>query len=65
MAARPKRIGNWTPDGKADRAAERREFLETTPGQRVEQAIELSSSYQGLAAGDRLDQQKDAAERTI
>lgn len=53
MAAKPERIGNWTPDGKADRAAERREFLETTPGQRVEQAIELSSVLSQLATNAR------------
>lgn len=53
MAAKPGRVGNWTADGKADRAAERREFLETTPGQRVEQAIELSGVLSQLAANAR------------
>jgi len=30
------RKGNWTPDGRADRAALRREYEELTPAQRVE-----------------------------
>jgi hypothetical protein len=41
--------GNWTPDGKADAAAARREFEEGTPGGRVEQAIALSAELSRLA----------------
>lgn len=48
-----KRSGNWTPDGKADVAAARREFEEGTPGQRVEQAITLSSELSMLAKRGR------------
>jgi hypothetical protein len=36
------RKGNWTPDGRADRASLRRDFAELTPIQRVEQVFELS-----------------------
>lgn len=34
--------GNWTPEGKAERAALRRDYLELTPSQRVVQVFELS-----------------------
>lgn len=34
--------GNWSPEGKAERAALRRDFRELTPAQRAEQAMELS-----------------------
>jgi hypothetical protein len=37
-----KRTGNWTPDGKAERAALRRDYEELTPAQRTEQVFELS-----------------------
>jgi len=33
---------NWTPEGKAERAALRREFTDLTPAQRTEQVFELS-----------------------
>lgn len=42
--------GNWTPDRRAERAALRREYRETTPGQRVEQAMILSREMTALAA---------------
>lgn len=45
-----KRTGNWTPEGKAERAALRRDYLELTAGQRVEQAIVLSRELTRLAA---------------
>jgi hypothetical protein len=45
-----KRAGNWTPEGKAERAALRQDFLELTVGQRVEQAIVLSRELTQLAA---------------
>lgn len=42
-AVKPKkRAGNWTPDGKAERAALRRDYRELTPAQRTEQVFELS-----------------------
>ncbi len=50
MAAEPKRIGNWTPDGEVERAIARREYRELTAGQRVEQAIVLSRELTKLAA---------------
>lgn len=37
-----KLTGNWTPDGKAERAALRRDYLELTPAQRMKQVFELS-----------------------
>lgn len=37
-----KRAGNWTPEGKAERAALRRDYLELTPAQRTAQVFELS-----------------------
>ena len=49
-----KRTGNWTPDGKAELAALRREFTELTPAQRVEQVFELSRFMSQVAeAGHR------------
>ena len=43
MTMKPtKRTGNWTPDGKAERAALRRDYTELTGSQRVEQVFELS-----------------------
>lgn len=41
-AMKPKPTGNWTPDGKAERAALRRDYLELTPAQRMKQVFELS-----------------------
>jgi hypothetical protein len=37
-----KRSGNWTPDGKPERAALRRDYTKLTPAQRTEQVFELS-----------------------
>lgn len=37
-----KPAGNWTPEGKAERAALRRDYLELTPAQRMAQVFELS-----------------------
>jgi uncharacterized protein YnzC (UPF0291/DUF896 family) len=43
MLVKPaKRSGNWTPDGKPERAALRRDYIELTPAQRTEQVFELS-----------------------
>lgn len=38
----PKRRGNWSADRHAERDALRRDFPNTTPGQRMEEAIVLS-----------------------
>jgi hypothetical protein len=45
--------GNWTPDGKAERAALRRDFHELTPAQRAEQAMELSRFMSHVAEAGR------------
>lgn len=50
---KPIRKGNWTPDGRADRAALRREYKELTPAQRVEQVFELSKFMAGVADAGR------------
>lgn len=51
---RPKRTGNWTPDGKAERAALRRDYVELTPSERAEQVMELSRFMSRVAeAGHR------------
>jgi hypothetical protein len=43
MLVKPaKRAGNWTPEGKAERVALRRDYAELTPAQRTEQVFELS-----------------------
>jgi hypothetical protein len=47
------RNGNWTPDGAAERAALRREYRESMPAQRVEQAIGLSKFLSRLAESGR------------
>jgi hypothetical protein len=39
---RPVRRGNWSPDGSAEKASQRRDFKVLTPAQRVEQVCELS-----------------------
>jgi hypothetical protein len=49
-----KRTGNWTPEGKAERAALRRDYQELTPAQRAEQVFELSKFMSQVAeAGHR------------
>lgn len=50
---RPKRAGNWTPDGQAERAALRRDYVELTPSQRAEQVIELSKFMSRVAETGR------------
>jgi hypothetical protein len=45
--------GNWTPDGEADRAALRRDYLKLTPAQRAEQVMELSRLMSEVAAAGR------------
>jgi hypothetical protein len=41
------------PDGSVERVIARREYKETTPGQRVEQAITLSAQLTRLAVRGR------------
>jgi hypothetical protein len=49
-----KRVGNWSPDGKAERAALRRDYMELTASQRAEQVFELSRFMSRVAeAGHR------------
>lgn len=48
-----KRTGNWSADGKVERAALRRDFLELTPAQRAEQVFELSRFMTQVAAAGR------------
>jgi hypothetical protein len=47
------RTGNWTPDGKAEIAALRRDFRELTPAQRAEQVFELSKFLSQVAKAGR------------
>lgn len=47
------RTGNWTPDGKAEKAALRREYLKLTPAQRVDQVCELSKFMGQVAEAGR------------
>ena len=48
-----KRTGNWTPDGKAEVAALRRDYTDLTPAQRTEQVFELSRFMTRLAEAGR------------
>jgi hypothetical protein len=48
-----KRSGNWTPEGKAERAALRRDYTELTPAQRVEQVFDLSKFLSQVAEAGR------------
>ena len=48
-----KRTGNWSPEGKAERAALRRDYQELTPAQRVEQVFELSKFMSQVAEAGR------------
>jgi len=47
------RIGNWTPEGEAERAVSRRDYRELTPAQRVEQVFELSRFMSRVAEAGR------------
>ncbi len=51
MAAAPK--GNWTPDGKAERARLRDDYVQLTPAQRVKQVSELSKFMTAVAEAGR------------
>jgi hypothetical protein len=53
MAARPSRIGNWTPDGETEGARLRRDYLELEPTQRMKQVFELSRFMSKMAAAGR------------
>jgi hypothetical protein len=48
-----KLTGNWTPEGKAERAALRRDYMDLTPAQRVEQVFELSRFMSQVAEAGR------------
>jgi len=48
-----KRSGNWTPEGKAERAALRRDYQNLTPAQRTEQVFELSKIMAHVAEAGR------------
>jgi len=48
-----RRIGNWTPEGEAERTASRRDYRELTPAQRVEQVFELSRLMSRVAEAGR------------
>jgi len=48
-----KRKGNWTPEGRAERAALRRDYRELTPAQRAEQVFELSKFMSQVADSGR------------
>jgi hypothetical protein len=48
-----KRTGNWSPEGKAERAALRRDYQELTPAQRAEQVFELSRFMSQVADAGR------------
>lgn len=53
MAAPRKRIGNWTPDGEAERSRLRRDYLELDPVQRMKQVCELSRFMSRVAEAGR------------
>jgi hypothetical protein len=48
-----KRTGNWTPDGKAERVALRRDYTLLTGSERMEQVFELSRVISQLAEAGR------------
>lgn len=48
-----KKIGNWTPEGKAERVALRRDYTELTAAQRVEQVFDLSKFMSQVAEAGR------------
>lgn len=50
---KPRLTGNWTPDGKAKRAALRRDSLELTPAQRMRQVFELSKFMSRVSEAGR------------
>jgi len=53
-AMNSRRKGNWTLEGRAERAALKRDFRDLTPAQRVEQVFELSKFMSQVSqAGQR------------
>jgi hypothetical protein len=48
-----RRIGNWPPEGKAERAALRRDYLQLTPPQRIEEVFEPSPFISQVAEAGR------------
>lgn len=48
-----KRLGNWTPEEKAEKAALRRDYRELTAAQRMEQVFELSRFMSRVAEAGR------------
>lgn len=48
-----KRIGNWSPDGEAERARLRRDYLELAPAERMKQVFELSRFMSRMAEAGR------------
>lgn len=53
MATGDKRIGNWSPDGEAERARLRRDYLELAPAERMKQVCELSRFMSRMAEAGR------------
>jgi hypothetical protein len=49
----PKPAGNWTPDGRAERARLQRDYLELTPAERTKQVFELSRFMSRVAEAGR------------
>ena len=53
LGMQPRLTGNWTPEGKAERAALRRDYLELTPAQRMLQVFELSKFMSQVSEAGR------------
>lgn len=53
MTDKPQRIGNWSPDGEAERARLRRDYLELNPAERIKQVCELSRFMSRVAEAGR------------
>lgn len=53
MPAARSRVGNWSPDGEAERARLRRDYLQLDPAQRMKQVCELSRFMSRVAEAGR------------
>jgi hypothetical protein len=53
MPAVRKRVGNWSPNGEAERARLRRDYLELEPAERLKQVCELSRFMSRVAEAGR------------
>jgi hypothetical protein len=53
MATTRQRVGNWRPDGEAERARLRRDYTELEPAQRLKQVCELSRFMSRMAEAGR------------